>query len=65
MGNMVISHSLRRFEVFLNVPVIIIIRFIENNVLERIYIILMEGEVNMDLLTFSVCYSKNRKITRA
>ena len=38
MGNRVISYSLRGFEVFLKVPVIIIIRFGENNVLGTIYI---------------------------
>ena len=35
---MVISYSLRRFEVFLKVPVVIMIRFGENNVLGPIYI---------------------------
>ena len=38
MGNRVISYSLREIEVFLKVPVIIIIRFGENNVLGTIYI---------------------------
>ena len=38
MGDRVISYSLRGFEVFLKVPVIIIIRFAEINVLGTIYI---------------------------
>ena len=38
MGNRVISYSLRGFTVFLNVPVIIIIRFGEHNLLGTIYI---------------------------
>ena len=38
MGNRVISYSLRGFEVFLKVPMIIIMRFGENNVLAN-----MEG----------------------
>ena len=43
MGNRVISNSLRGFQVFLKVPVIIIIRFGENNVLGTIYIHLRVG----------------------
>ena len=35
---MVISHSLRKFDVFLKVPIIIKIRFCKNNVLGPIYI---------------------------
>ena len=38
MGNRVISYSLRGIEMFLKVPVIIIIKFGENNVLGTIYI---------------------------
>ena len=38
MGNRVISNSLRGFEEFLKVPMIIIIRFGENYVLGTIYI---------------------------
>ena len=39
---MVISYSSRRFEVFLKVPVIIIIRFEKNDVLGTIYIDIYE-----------------------
>ena len=39
MGNRVISYWLKGFEVFLKIPVIIILRFGENNVLGTIYII--------------------------
>ena len=38
MWNRVIAYSLREIEVFLKVPVMITIRFGENNVLEKIYI---------------------------
>ena len=40
VGNRVISYSLRVIELFLKVPVIIIIRFGENNVLGTIYIVI-------------------------
>ena len=47
MGNRVISYNLRGFEVFLKVPVIIIIRFGENNVLGTIMSIWgVDGEVH-------------------
>ena len=39
MRNRVISYSFRGFEVFLEVPVIIIIRFSENNMLGPIWIL--------------------------
>ena len=38
MGNRVISYSLKGIEVFLKLPVIIIMKFGENNVLGRIHI---------------------------
>ena len=41
VGNKVISYSLRGIEVFLKVPVIIIIRFGENNTLGIIYIYIL------------------------
>ena len=41
MGNRVISNSFRGIEIFLNVLVIIIIRFGENNVRNNIYLYIL------------------------
>ena len=60
---MVISYSLRGFEVFLKEPVIIIMRFGENNVLGTIYIYIYHFRRGgsqggyMVHLTFFVYYS--------
>ena len=70
MGNRVISYSLRGFEVFLKVPVIIIIRFGEN-VLGTIYIDIYQfggggaGEVHCPPHIVLFIIHKNRKMIRA
>ena len=71
MGNRVISYSLRGFEVFLKVPVIIIIEFCENNVLGTIYIDIYQfggwewGGGEMVHFTFlKIIIHKNGKIKR-
>ena len=55
--NRVISYSLGGFEVFLKVPVIIIIRFGEKYVLGTIYIDIFQFWGYMVYLIFFVCYS--------
>ena len=69
MGNRVISYSLRGFEVFLKVPVIMIIRFGENNVLGTIYMNFGgeggAGEVHCPPHIVLFIIHKNVKIIRA
>ena len=66
MRNRVISYSLRGFEVFLKVSVIIIIRFGKNNVLGTIYINFgggRRGEYGSPFIFLFIIH-KNVKITR-
>ena len=70
MGNRVISYSLRGFDVVLKVPVIIIIRFGEKNVLGTIYIDIYQfggwvGEVHSPPHIILFIIHKNGKIIRA
>ena len=69
MGNRVISYSLRGFEVFLRVPVIIIIRFGEKNALGTIYIDIYKfrwgGEVYCPPHIVLFIIHKNGKLIRA
>ena len=68
MGNRVISNSLRGFEMFLKVPVIIIIRFGENNVLGTIYISIYinfgggRGKYMVHLTLFCLLFIKTEKL---
>ena len=67
MGNRVISYSLRGIEAFLHVPMIIIIKFGETNVLGTIYINTefqgwAGGWYMVHLTLFCLLFIKNKKI---
>ena len=61
MGNRVISYSLRGYKVFLKGPLIIIMRFGQNNMLGTIYINFWVGEVTWFTLHFLFIIHKNEK----